>query len=342
MIQVDYLLTISSHFLKVIANGFSRGFGEDVIIKDNGLVFPPGLAEGRFECHNINSELSITLIDCKFLEEVNFKRLPIMINYFHTLSFNLSVVPFSVESNGEIRNNSIDSWNNKILYSTSENGLGWTAPKNSHIKMVVFYFTRSWLQKNYKIDTLPSNFPYAEELMKDLPLQVAMDIDLKLVLILQEILNTPAPKYMTKMYYEGCSKKIISLIASRLTRANEIPTQLSFQDVIKITDIEKRIERISDQPLPSVEELAQECFMSKPKFEKLFKDIYNKSFTEFLHSAKMKKAEQLLVQKWDIDKIAMEIGYVNQNHFIKVFKSYYKTTPKAYQTNLKKRLRKQL
>jgi len=73
------------------------------------------------------------------------RRLPLMINYFHALSFNLSTISFMVEQHDYEGLHAGGGWERKVLYSSSERGLGWTAPKDSHIRMVVLYFTRSWL-----------------------------------------------------------------------------------------------------------------------------------------------------------------------------------------------------
>ena len=145
MIEVDYLLTTSVGFLENIAQKLSIGYGEKVSIEDSELVFPAGLARGRFAYYNLEADLSMCLVDCTFFEEIHFKRLPLMINYFHALSFNLSTISFMVEQHDYEGLHAGGGWERKVLYSSSERGLGWTAPKDSHIRMVVLYFTRSWL-----------------------------------------------------------------------------------------------------------------------------------------------------------------------------------------------------
>lgn len=335
MIEVEYLLTTSASFLERMAEKLSEGYGEKVTVKNNGLVFPPGLAKGRFEFYDIDPDMSFTLLDCVFYEDIKFQRAPIMINYFHSLSFNLSTISFMVERHdGEVTHIG-DSWERKILYSTSEKGLGWTAPKNVRIRMLVLYFTRSWLMKYYKIDALPMHMPHAQELMQDQALQFTLDLDLEILLMVQDILTMQAPEYMARLYYEGCAKALAAMVASRLIDKRDTESKLNYEEVTHLLDIEKALEEKLDQPLPALEDLAQQCHMSKSKFEKLFKAIFGKSITDFFHNIRMQKAAELLRQGWDTGKAANMVGYSNVGNFAKVFKSYYNTTPKSYQVKMK-------
>jgi len=332
MIEVDYLLTTSTGFLENLADKLSIGYGQEVRIENNGLVFPPGLAKGKFEYYSLEPDLSMSLIDCSFFEAVRFKRVPLMINYFHALSFNLSTISFMVERHNYSGMHHGEGWTNKILYSSSEQGLGWTAPQGSHIRMVVLYFTRSWLQRYYKIDNLPPEVLHATELMQDKALQFSLDLNLELLLMLQETLASPAPKYMPNLYYEGCAKKLIACVAARMVVATQPGTTLRYEEVMQVLEHIRHFEEAPEQSMPQLDELAQACFMSRSKFEKLFKAIYGKNITDFFLEIKMKQAATWLMEGYPADIVAQKLGYSNRSHFVKVFRSYYKTSPRTYRT----------
>jgi AraC-like DNA-binding protein len=336
MIEVDYALTTSSRFLENIAEKLVSNAGVKTTIENNALVFPSGLAVGKFEHYPVDANLSLCLIDCTFLQEIRFNRLPASINYFHALTFNLSTISLMVERHDSKGLHAGESWHNKIMYSSSEKGLKWTAPENSNIRMVIIYFTRAWLQENYAVNNLPSDFPYASEFMEDRALQFSLDLDLDLLIMLQEILGSPAPKYMSNLYYEGCARKLIALVAQRLAKP-VTGSELKYEDVTLLLHLEQRLEEKLDIPLPSLEDLARECYMSKSKFEKLFKAVFGKNVTDFFYNIKMTKAADLLKQGWEPNKVAHMVGFPTASHFIKVFKVFYKTTPKSFQISLTKK-----
>ncbi|PZF71037.1 helix-turn-helix transcriptional regulator [Taibaiella soli] len=336
MIEIDYTLTPDAGFLERIASQFSKAYGEEVCIRNNGLVFPPALATGKYEFYSIDPGLGMLIVDCQFHRGIKFKRQPARINYFHALSFNLSTISLLVNRQGKTSVHIGDSWKKKILYSTSEKDLEWSAPAGSSIKMVVIYLTRAWLQKHYRIENIPDRLPYSKEFSMDLPLQFSLDLDLEFLLILQDIIHNPAPRYMSKLYYEGTIRRLIAVAASRLAYHPEAELKLHYSDVVKIVNAVAQIENVPELQLPALDDLAQQCLMGRSKFEKLFKAIYGKSYLDFFHGQKMKKAAALLQKEWGISESAAAVGFNDLNHFTKVFKNFFKITPKLYQLKTKK------
>ena len=80
-----------------------------------------------------------------------------------------------------------------------------------------------------------------------------------------------------------------------------------------------------------IEELASMCNMSYSHFAKEFKRLYGQTCKDYILSAKIHRAEDLLqFTDYDLNYISQEIGFSDCSHFIKYFKQFHKITPKQY------------
>ena len=83
----------------------------------------------------------------------------------------------------------------------------------------------------------------------------------------------------------------------------------------------------------SVEDIADVCGLNRSYFGKIFKEAVGKSPQEFLLSYRMIKATELLkLTKLSIGDISSAVGYDNQLHFSRAFKSVYGVSPKKWRT----------
>ena len=83
----------------------------------------------------------------------------------------------------------------------------------------------------------------------------------------------------------------------------------------------------------SVEDIADVCGLNRTYFGKIFKEAIGKSPQEFLINYRMIKATELLMlTKLSIGDIGSAVGYDNQLHFSRAFKSVYGISPKKWRT----------
>ena len=83
----------------------------------------------------------------------------------------------------------------------------------------------------------------------------------------------------------------------------------------------------------SVEDIADVCGLNRSYFGKIFKEAVGKSPQEFLLSYRMVKATELLkLTKLSVGNISSAVGYDNQLHFSRAFKSIYGVSPKKWRT----------
>ena len=79
----------------------------------------------------------------------------------------------------------------------------------------------------------------------------------------------------------------------------------------------------------SVESIAESSGLNRSYFGKIFKESVGKSPQEFLISYRMIKAAELLRRtRYSINEIGCAVGYPNQLHFSRAFKSVYGVSPR--------------
>ena len=82
---------------------------------------------------------------------------------------------------------------------------------------------------------------------------------------------------------------------------------------------------------PTLVELAKEVDISLKKLKQGFKQVYGSSVFSFLLDYKMQVSKRLLSSgKYNVNEVALKIGYSTATHFINAFKKKFGTTPKKY------------
>ena len=86
----------------------------------------------------------------------------------------------------------------------------------------------------------------------------------------------------------------------------------------------------------SVEDIAASCGLNRSYFGKIFRENMGKSPQEFLISYRMTKASELLkMTDLSVGDIGNAVGYPNQLHFSRAFKSVYGVSPRLWRINNK-------
>ena len=81
----------------------------------------------------------------------------------------------------------------------------------------------------------------------------------------------------------------------------------------------------------SVSRLAEEFNFQEDYFNRLLKIQTGSTYTEYLHTLRLRKAEELLLHTdLSIDDIAKEIGYKNKGYFYKIFAERNQLTPAQF------------
>ena len=81
----------------------------------------------------------------------------------------------------------------------------------------------------------------------------------------------------------------------------------------------------------SIMQLSNEFHFQEDYFNRLLKSQTGLTYTEYLQSLRLKKAEDMLINTdHTIDTISHEVGYQNKGYFYKIFTDKYKITPAQF------------
>ena len=84
----------------------------------------------------------------------------------------------------------------------------------------------------------------------------------------------------------------------------------------------------------SEDDLASEISISKRHLSRVISDIYGMSFREKLVEVRLHRAAQLLEQTdFNVDKIALAVGYRSFSGFLRAFVDFFGCTPHQYRKN---------
>lgn len=100
--------------------------------------------------------------------------------------------------------------------------------------------------------------------------------------------------------------------------------------------IQASIEYVSENYIEITEqEVAEHCNLSYSYFSRTFKKVMNQSFTEYLNSFRLTKAEQMLITTdKSIAEISDSLGFSTPSYFIQQFKKRKSISPKQFRINL--------
>ncbi|MDF2663743.1 MAG: two-component system response regulator, partial [Paenibacillus sp.] len=60
---------------------------------------------------------------------------------------------------------------------------------------------------------------------------------------------------------------------------------------------------------------------------RMFKQAVGQSFTDYVMVRKMERAKSLLIAGSSVSEAALQLGYKDTSHFIRVFRKYWGVTP---------------
>ena len=117
---------------------------------------------------------------------------------------------------------------------------------------------------------------------------------------------------------------------SEATDIAECPFLVDEENVRKIRNAKKIMLTRMAAP-PSLPDLADEIGLSLKKLKEGFKQLYGSTVYQFVLDHKMNHARQLLgTGSYNVNEVAIQLGYSNSSHFIEAFKKKFGTTPKKY------------
>lgn len=125
---------------------------------------------------------------------------------------------------------------------------------------------------------------------------------------------------------------LLNFESKDLKALNMIPVlkSLSERDGKRMDQVMRFILENSSRPI-SLDEVAEQAFMSKEAFCRFFKLRTRKTFTQYLQQLRITEAKKLLIETdLGISQISFQVGFQTLSHFNKTFKSLTNQTPKSW------------
>lgn len=153
--------------------------------------------------------------------------------------------------------------------------------------------------------------------------------------ILNQLLNEKIGRNVKSLYLKGKIFELLSVYFNASTNPNiDLCPFLSDDNNVKKIKKAKEIiiERMTNAP--SLIELAKEVEISVKNLKEGFKQVYGNTVYGYLYEHKMGVASQMLTSKnYNVNEVAIHLGYSTSSHFISAFKNKFGTTPKKFLTS---------
>ena len=157
-----------------------------------------------------------------------------------------------------------------------------------------------------------------------------------IAVVLSQILQAKVHDSMKELYFKGKVYELLSLYFNKSEDPSleQCPFLVDEENVQKIRRAKDIIlERMTDPP--SLENLSVEIGLSLKKLKEGFKQVYGASVYVFLLDYKMQVSKRLLSSgNYNVNEVALKVGYSTATHFINAFKKKFGTTPKKYLMSL--------
>ncbi|MCT7618327.1 AraC family transcriptional regulator [Aliarcobacter butzleri] len=207
--------------------------------------------------------------------------------------------------------------------SLFENTQGFREFKDKQINQIRLILTESFLRRNFQKSLVEKYFFNKQNLQL---------IDFRLTSIqsqflLNDILNCSLVGELANIYKQGKIFELLSLEISKLQK-NEDDIFLDDYDRSAILKAKEILLNNLQNP-PSIVTLAKIVHLSEVKLKRGFKQIYKTSPYQLLVSHKMNLAKNMLESgEYNINEIALQVGYKFANNFTNAFYKEFKIRPK--------------
>lgn len=325
--------------VKTIGNAFNTKTKTEYT--EECLLIPKKIGEGRILGFNFSDGVGLLLFDCSFKQKL-------------TLTFNealLSPLLFNFISTGEITHISNHENNYHTLNSlqstitanpTDSSEVLIFQPKERIVFSCILIDRKKFKQK---IDAGLGDIP---EKVKSIFLDTANEksffyqtnYSMASSIHLQAVINSEHIDLAKSVYLEGITLELLSNQIKQFK--NSVSTTPKKRTVLNNDDIEKILEAKellleNIEESPTIESLATKVGVNQTKLKIGFKNIFDKPIKTWLRHQKLEKAQLLLLQdQMGIKEISETVGYLNQSHFSRQFKTRYGVLPKDYLKQIKK------
>lgn len=150
--------------------------------------------------------------------------------------------------------------------------------------------------------------------------------------VLHQIFQQKVNNSLKTLYVKGKIYELLSMYFNMNEESDleRCPFMANEDTVQKIKQVKDIITSEMTSP-PSLEELSKMVGLNIKKLKMGFKELYGMPVFTFLFHYKMEYAKKLLSENdYNVNEVALQVGYSTSSHFIVAFKKKFGITPKQY------------
>lgn len=237
------------------------------------------------------------------------------------------VITISIKGNATYINNN----DKKIIpfkegfttISLFEDTEGFREFNDKQIKQIRLILNESFLKRNFK-ESLVEKYFYNKQNLQLLDFNLT---SIESQFILNDILNCKLLGELGIIYKQG---KILELLFLEISKLGENEKIISLDDYDKNAILKaKEILLDNIQKPPSIVTLAKMVHISEVKLKKGFKQLYKASPYQLLLTHKMHLSKEMLLHgEYNINEVALRVGYKFASNFTNAFFKEFKIRPK--------------
>lgn len=314
-------------WLSDLADNVNEISGLHYRVQNNRFVFPASVAEGFAEVIPVERGLSLCTLDLLMHTELALmisSRNPDTVNF----RYNIGSINSEEAVGPEYFSTTGSNLRSLLVYKAGVTT--WlSARRGSYLNYLFVVMSDEWMRANIGEMIMPDSAHLMRRNIHD-HFYLYQDIDMPIYAATRQIGDVRSIAWDCRaVAYKGITLQLISLSWSRIISQFRDTGQINIADKEKMVTFMDRIFADLSKPLPPVEKLAATIFMSKSKFNQLFKKIYQKNVYEYYSEIRMHKAMALLkTGRYSVAEVAHEISYMNHGHFSRAFSRFYGMLPK--------------
>lgn len=329
MKEVRFFVTSDESWYKNFSDKISKVLGVTFTKVNNTIHLPKSIGEGKFEFFELEEGLGILNTGIKVYQNLKFKLLPHQSNEYLIVHFNQRPSKSYIIDSANNKTFIGHDWKGGVFYSGSGLGVELVLPANELEKSVSLIIHRIWVHRYLSKNNNSFEIELWNKFITNEGVQNFLDLNIDILKTVEDIQSMNAPEEWGKVQLKGYTFKLLSqciLAASNKNQSNKP----DYKDVMRVIQLKENLQQNNNQIWPKTEVASRQCMMSRSKFLRLFKLIYNKNYYDLYQEIRMQTAAEMLERGSSVAETGRFVGFVNTSHFSKVFKDHFFIEPSQY------------
>ncbi|PZF71038.1 helix-turn-helix domain-containing protein [Taibaiella soli] len=330
MIEIDFYYSVSKNYLIKFVEVLNKASGEKATQKGNRIYLQPSIADGFLEFHEFQEGISVLITDCTLRQELRFRQMNVSGNDTYRIVFNIGQpIPIIMENGQKIVLGS--DFAEAVMFTSHTAELSGIVATGTVVKTITIIFHRTWAIDHLLHNAVPLRVTRLQLFANNMPMQFTTHLDLQCYELACEMLTQRAPAMVLPHLLEGYTYQMAALFFNSVVEDEVGEKRFISEAAMRVIQLKERLEQNLSEELPTLNDAATICLMSKNRFADMFKSLFGNSYAAFFLDLKMKKAKELLRTGSSVADTGYEVGYSNVSHFVKTFRRHFGITPGVYQ-----------